>query len=127
MFVPLVIVPDAGVVKGLLTQFDINVRGHKKFKHLQRDRQGCISRTFFDLERARHVAAVITNLADEAHLVARMQDALSGQMNRPQEILRAAGNFANIARSRPSSAASAVHRRRWVTTRRRSSSTSAGS
>jgi hypothetical protein len=35
MFVPLVIVPDAGVVNGLLTQFDINVRGHKKFKHLQ--------------------------------------------------------------------------------------------
>ena len=42
MFVPLVIVPDAGVVNGLLTQFDINVRGHKKFKHLQRDRQGCL-------------------------------------------------------------------------------------
>jgi S-DNA-T family DNA segregation ATPase FtsK/SpoIIIE len=43
------------------------------------------------------VAAVITNLADEAHRVGRMQDALSGQMNRRQEMLRAAGNFANIA------------------------------
>jgi ESX secretion system protein EccC len=43
------------------------------------------------------VAAVITNLADEAHLVGRVQDALSGQMNRHQEMLRAAGNFANIA------------------------------
>ena len=48
-----------------------------------------------DLSRARagpHVAAVITNLADEAHLVARMQDALAGEMNRRQELLRAAGN-----------------------------------
>lgn len=35
MFVPLVVVPDAGVVNGLLTQFDINLRGHKAFKHLQ--------------------------------------------------------------------------------------------
>ena len=43
------------------------------------------------------MAAVITNLADEAHLVGRMQDAPSGQMNRRQEMLRAAGNFANIA------------------------------
>jgi DNA segregation ATPase FtsK/SpoIIIE, S-DNA-T family len=58
---------------------------------------GCISRTLIGLERAGHVAAVITILADEAHLVARMQDALSGQLNRRQEMLRAAGNFANIA------------------------------
>ncbi|GAB7146268.1 hypothetical protein [Mycobacterium riyadhense] len=35
MFAPLVVVPDAGVVNGLLTQFDINVRGYKVFKHLQ--------------------------------------------------------------------------------------------
>ena len=53
--------------------------------------------TFLGLERAPHVAAVITNLADEAHLVARMKDALAGEMNRRQELLRAAGNFANIA------------------------------
>ena len=32
--------------------------------------------TFLGFERAPHVAAVITNLADEAHLVARMKDAL---------------------------------------------------
>ena len=38
--------------------------------------------TFLGLERAPHVAAVITNLADEAHLVARMRDALAGEMNR---------------------------------------------
>ena len=53
--------------------------------------------TFLGLERARHVGAVITNLADEAHLVSRMNDALSGEMNRRQELLRAAGQFANIA------------------------------
>ncbi len=35
MFVPLVVVPDAGVVNGLLTQFDINMRGLKAFGHLQ--------------------------------------------------------------------------------------------
>ena len=53
--------------------------------------------TFLGLERARHVAAVITNLADTAHLVTRMKDALAGEMNRRQELLRAAGNVANIA------------------------------
>ncbi|MGX9790061.1 type VII secretion protein EccCa [Mycobacterium sp. MMS18-G62] len=53
--------------------------------------------TFLGFERARHVAAVITNLAEEAHLVARMHDALSGEMNRRQELLRAAGNYANVA------------------------------
>lgn len=52
--------------------------------------------TFFGLERANHVAAVITNLAGEAHLVSRMNDALSGEMNRRQELLRAAGRFANL-------------------------------
>ena len=53
--------------------------------------------TFLGMDRARHVSAIITNLADEAHLVARMQDALAGEMNRRQELLRAAGNFANVA------------------------------
>jgi S-DNA-T family DNA segregation ATPase FtsK/SpoIIIE len=53
--------------------------------------------TFLGLERARHVAAVITNLADEASLVARMRDALAGEMNRRQELLRAAGNFVSAA------------------------------
>jgi DNA segregation ATPase FtsK/SpoIIIE, S-DNA-T family len=53
--------------------------------------------TFLGLERAPHVAAVITNLADESLLVARMKDALAGEMNRRQELLRAAGNFANVA------------------------------
>lgn len=53
--------------------------------------------TFPGFERLRHVAAVITNLADEAPLVARMKDALAGEVHRRQELLRAAGNFANVA------------------------------
>ncbi|MGE2814050.1 type VII secretion protein EccCa [Mycobacterium heidelbergense] len=48
--------------------------------------------TFLDLARAPHVAAVITNLSDEAPLVARMRDALAGEMNRRQQLLRAAGH-----------------------------------
>jgi S-DNA-T family DNA segregation ATPase FtsK/SpoIIIE len=52
--------------------------------------------TFLGFERLRHVAAVITNLADEAHLVTRMRDALSGEMTRRQEVLRRAGNLANV-------------------------------
>ncbi|MCV7409187.1 secretion protein EccC [Mycobacterium florentinum] len=47
--------------------------------------------TFLDLAQAPHVAAVITNLAEEAALVARMQDALAGEMNRRQQLLRTAG------------------------------------
>ena len=46
--------------------------------------------TFLDLARAPHVAAVITNLSDEAPLVARMRDALAGEMDRRQRLLRAA-------------------------------------
>jgi S-DNA-T family DNA segregation ATPase FtsK/SpoIIIE len=52
--------------------------------------------TFSGLEPAPHVAAVITNLADKAALVARMRDALMGEMNRRQEVLRAAGNLDGI-------------------------------
>ncbi|HTX94904.1 MAG TPA: type VII secretion protein EccCb [Mycobacterium sp.] len=47
--------------------------------------------TFLDYARVPHVAAVITNLADEGPLVARMRDALAGEINRRQELLRAAG------------------------------------
>ncbi|WP_310783872.1 type VII secretion protein EccCb [Mycobacterium sp. Z3061] len=53
--------------------------------------------TFLDLARAPHVAAVITNLADEAALVARMREALAGEINRRQQLLRTAGNFASAA------------------------------
>lgn len=46
---------------------------------------------FLDFVPAPHVAAVITNLADEAPLVARMHESLAGEMNRRQRLLRAAG------------------------------------
>lgn len=52
--------------------------------------------TFLGCEGLPHTAAVITNLEDEAILVERMYDALSGELNRRQEFLREAGNFANI-------------------------------
>ncbi|PRC41700.1 type VII secretion protein EccC, partial [Mycobacterium sp. ITM-2017-0098] len=52
--------------------------------------------TFLGLDKVDHVSAVITNLADEAPLVARMREALSGEVNRRQEILRAAGNLSHI-------------------------------
>jgi S-DNA-T family DNA segregation ATPase FtsK/SpoIIIE len=48
------------------------------------------------MERLRHVAAIVTNLSEEAHLVARMRDALAGEMARRQRVLRAAGHFANV-------------------------------
>ncbi|MFC0314934.1 type VII secretion protein EccCa [Gordonia phosphorivorans] len=51
--------------------------------------------TFLGLN-TRHVAAVITNLEQELAMVDRMADALSGELNRRQELLRAAGNFANV-------------------------------
>ncbi|MEJ2868323.1 type VII secretion protein EccCa [Actinomycetospora sp. OC33-EN08] len=53
--------------------------------------------TFAGLADAPHVAAVITNLADDLALVDRMQDALAGEMTRRQELLRAAGNLASVA------------------------------
>ncbi|MET0700818.1 MAG: type VII secretion protein EccCb, partial [Mycobacterium sp.] len=52
--------------------------------------------SFLDLARAPHVSAVITNLAEEAHLVERMRDALTGEIHRRQQILRAAGNLAGV-------------------------------
>ncbi len=52
--------------------------------------------TFLGLDGAPHVAATITNLADDLTMVDRMKDALAGEMNRRQELLRAAGNFANV-------------------------------
>jgi S-DNA-T family DNA segregation ATPase FtsK/SpoIIIE len=51
---------------------------------------------FLDMAPAPHVAAVITNLSDEAPLVARMRDALAGEMNRRQQLLRTA-RYASVA------------------------------
>ncbi|WP_067561670.1 type VII secretion protein EccCa [Nocardia acidivorans] len=52
--------------------------------------------TFLGMDPLPHVAAVITNLEEELSLVDRMRDALAGEMNRRQELLRTAGNFANV-------------------------------
>ena len=52
--------------------------------------------TFAGMADMPHVSAVITNLANELTLVDRMQDALSGEMTRRQELLRDAGNYASI-------------------------------
>ena len=52
--------------------------------------------TFAGMEGMPHVASIITNLGEEASLVDRMQDALTGEMTRRQELLRKAGNFPNV-------------------------------
>ncbi|MGL5930809.1 MAG: type VII secretion protein EccCa [Dermatophilaceae bacterium] len=52
--------------------------------------------TFAGMADLPHVSAVITNLGRELSLVERMQDALQGEMTRRQELLRAAGNYANV-------------------------------
>jgi DNA segregation ATPase FtsK/SpoIIIE, S-DNA-T family len=50
---------------------------------------------FLGFDRLPHTSAVITNLADELELVDRMQDALTGELVRRQELLRSAGNYAS--------------------------------
>ncbi|WP_237771634.1 type VII secretion protein EccCa [Kribbella sp. ALI-6-A] len=52
--------------------------------------------TFTRLDALPHTSAVITNLADELHLVDRMTDALNGELLRRQELLRAAGNYSSL-------------------------------
>jgi S-DNA-T family DNA segregation ATPase FtsK/SpoIIIE len=52
--------------------------------------------TFAGMADMPHVSAVITNLGDDLTLVDRMQDAIQGEMTRRQELLRDAGNFANV-------------------------------
>lgn len=53
--------------------------------------------TFAGMADMPHVSAIITNLGEEIALVDRMQEALQGEMVRRQELLRAAGNFANVS------------------------------
>ncbi|WP_354637693.1 type VII secretion protein EccCa [Kitasatospora camelliae] len=48
--------------------------------------------TFLGMDRLPHTSAVITNLADELPLVDRMQDSLTGEVIRRQELLRDAGH-----------------------------------
>ncbi|WP_229073867.1 type VII secretion protein EccCa [Actinoplanes sp. DH11] len=51
--------------------------------------------TFASLDRLPHTAAMITNLEDELPLVDRMLGAIAGELNRRQELLRKAGNYAS--------------------------------
>lgn len=52
--------------------------------------------TFASMEHIPHVAGTITNLQDDLTLVDRMRDALYGEMQRRQEILKKAGNLPNV-------------------------------
>ncbi|MGP4004124.1 type VII secretion protein EccCa [Streptomyces sp. 8N706] len=52
--------------------------------------------TFTGMADMPHVAAVITNLADDLTMVDRMRDSITGELQRRQELLRSAGNYANI-------------------------------
>ncbi len=52
--------------------------------------------TFAGMKDLPHLAGMITNLADDLTLVDRMRDALYGEMQRRQEILKAAGNLPNV-------------------------------
>jgi len=52
--------------------------------------------TFIGLDQLPHTSALITNLADEVQLVARMQESLQGELVRRQELLRRAGNFTSV-------------------------------
>jgi S-DNA-T family DNA segregation ATPase FtsK/SpoIIIE len=52
--------------------------------------------TFASLDVLPHTSAVITNLSDNLILVDRMKDSLNGEMERRQELLRDAGNYASL-------------------------------
>jgi len=52
--------------------------------------------TFAGMADMPHVSAIITNLGRESSLVDRFEDALKGEVTRRQEVLREAGNFANV-------------------------------
>ncbi|GHF74669.1 type VII secretion protein EccC [Streptomyces mashuensis] len=52
--------------------------------------------TFSGMSAMPHVAAVITNLADDLTLVDRMRDSITGELQRRQELLKSAGNYANV-------------------------------
>ncbi|MCG6493667.1 type VII secretion protein EccCa [Kitasatospora sp. A2-31] len=52
--------------------------------------------TFAGMADMPHTSAVITNLEGELTLVDRMRDAIEGELNRRQELLRSAGNYANL-------------------------------
>ena len=52
--------------------------------------------TFAGMAGLPHTSAVITNMAEELTLVDRMRASVTGELNRRQELLRAAGNYAGV-------------------------------
>ncbi|GGC97058.1 hypothetical protein GCM10011512_25070 [Tersicoccus solisilvae] len=52
--------------------------------------------TFAPFAGAPHVAGVITNLSDDVAMIERVYASLAGEIQRRQEVLKAAGNIANI-------------------------------
>ncbi|GIG65063.1 type VII secretion protein EccCa [Phytomonospora endophytica] len=52
--------------------------------------------TFTRMDKMPHTSAIITNLSEELPLVDRMLDAIAGELNRRQELLRSAGQFASL-------------------------------
>ncbi|GLZ81831.1 type VII secretion protein EccC [Actinorhabdospora filicis] len=52
--------------------------------------------TFTRMDKMPHTSAIITNLSEELPLVDRMLDAIEGELNRRQELLRSAGKFASL-------------------------------
>lgn len=52
--------------------------------------------TFAPFEGVPHVNGIITNLAEDPSLIDRVHDSLAGEIRRRQEVLKAAGNIANI-------------------------------
>src|SRR5262249_1506798 len=63
---------------------------------------------FAGLSELPHVAAVITNLADDLARVDRMREGLFGEQRRRQELLRRAGNLASLREYHRRRAAGAV-------------------
>ncbi|AKN15728.1 hypothetical protein MHAE_08228 [Mycobacterium haemophilum DSM 44634] len=53
--------------------------------------------TFLGMEKLPHTAAVVTNMAEEAELVSRMGEVLTGELDRRQNILRQAGTLVGAA------------------------------
>jgi DNA segregation ATPase FtsK/SpoIIIE, S-DNA-T family len=52
--------------------------------------------TFARLDDLPHTSAVITNLEDDLSQVDRMREAIDGELNRRQELLRDSGNYASL-------------------------------
>ena len=52
--------------------------------------------TFAPFEGVPHVSGIITNLSDETSLITRVHESLAGEIRRRQEVLKRAGNIANV-------------------------------